>query len=134
MTKEQLYTLACTARDNAYAPYSHFLVGCALLTNDGAAFSGCNYENISYGATICAERNAVGAAIQNGMAKTDKHFIKEIVIVSQTEKPAPPCGLCLQVLSEFSLPETPVHLANLKGIQTSLKIKDFLPHQFSSLS
>ena len=133
MTKDELFSLAIESRNNAYAPYSNFLVGCALTTNTGDVFSGCNFENLSFGATICAERNAIGAAINAGASQKNKTFINEIVVVSQTEKPAPPCGMCLQVLSEFSSNETKIHLANLSGIQGSYTLKDFLPRQFETI-
>lgn len=134
MTKEELFQLALKSRLNAYAPYSKFLVGCALVTQQGKVFSGCNFENLSFGATICAERNAVGAAINSGASKDEKVFLKEVVVVTQTEKPAPPCGICLQVLSEFSDANTQIHLANLTGIQASYPLTHFLPHQFESLT
>ena len=81
---------------NSYSKYSKFKVGAALLTEDGRVFDGCNIENASFGATICAERTAVVKAISEGAKK-----INRIAIVSDTKKTTPPCGICLQFLKEF---------------------------------
>ena len=81
---------------NSYSKYSKFKVGAALLTEDGRVFDGCNIENASFGATICAERTAVVKALSEGAKK-----INRIAIVSDTQKTTPPCGICLQFLKEF---------------------------------
>ena len=81
---------------NSHSKYSKFKVGAALLTEDGRVFDGCNIENASFGATICAERTAVVKAISEGAKK-----INRIAIVSDTQKTTPPCGICLQFLKEF---------------------------------
>ena len=81
---------------NSYSKYSKFKVGAALLTEDGRVFDGCNIENASFGATICAERTAVVKAISEGAKK-----INRIAIVTDTQKTTPPCGICLQFLKEF---------------------------------
>ncbi|MDB6154078.1 MAG: cytidine deaminase [Chthoniobacteraceae bacterium] len=96
MNFDQLFELAWEVRRNAYAPYSNFRVGAALLTKDGKVFTGCNVENLSFGLTICAERAAVTAAIAAGSAE----FVS-IAIVSESVSPVSPCGACRQVLSEF---------------------------------
>ncbi len=96
MTDRELFDRACAALEQAYAPYSHFSVGACILADDGRAFDGCNIENASFGATICAERAAVCAAVSQGA----KRFIKVAVVGKAA--PAWPCGICRQVLYEFS--------------------------------
>ena len=92
--RQQLLAAAKDAREQAYAPYSKFLVGAALLTDDGQIISGCNVENASYGLTICAERNAVFAAVTQGHRQFQ-------AIALATVGGATPCGACRQVLAEF---------------------------------
>ena len=96
MTYEELIKLAEEASKNAYVPYSKFPVGACILTENDKIFTGCNFENASYGLTICAERNAVGSAIAAGERK-----IKAIAIFSPNMQNCTPCGACRQVLSEF---------------------------------
>ena len=91
-----LYKCAEKARVNAYAPYSGFKVGAALLTGDGRVFTGVNVENSSYGATICAERTAFTKAISEGVRDFDA------IAVSAGDEPALPCGICRQFISEFA--------------------------------
>ena len=94
LTEIELISRASKVRENAYAPFSNFLVGAALLTRDGEVFVGCNVENSSYGLTICAERNAIGA-----MVATGKREIESIAIVAN--RLASPCGACRQYIVEF---------------------------------
>ncbi len=118
---------------NAYAPYSQFKVGAALVSaKSGKVYSGCNVENSSYGATICAERNAVFHSIaEEGVVGIDL-----LVVVSDDDPPAPPCALCLQVLAEFCRPETEVHLVDTayaegrEGVHRVHRFDELLPHPF----
>jgi len=92
----KLIPAATAARLAAHAPYSSFKVGAALLTKDGRVFTGCNVENLSYGLTICAERNAIFAAVAAGVRE-----FEAIAIVADTREPVSPCGACRQVMAEF---------------------------------
>jgi cytidine deaminase len=94
---EDLFVEALGAAANAYAPYSKFRVGAALLAEDGSLFTGCNVENRSYGLTICAERNVVCQAV----AKGKRRFVALAIATPDSETPVGPCGACRQVLSEF---------------------------------
>src|SRR3954447_1944506 len=109
MDTNDLLSEARQARERAYAPYSRFAVGAALLTKSGRVFRGCNVENLSYGLTICAERNAVFAAVAAG----EREFVK-IGIVADSKTPVSPCGACRQVLAEFSS-DLEIACANLEG-------------------
>jgi cytidine deaminase len=128
LTKHESDSLVGQAREyreRAYAPYSKFLVGAALLTEAGSVFGGCNVENASYGLTICAERNAIATAIANG-----ERAFRGIAIVTSNESFASPCGACRQFMVEFS-PNMRVILANAAGEQRSYAAKDLLPEFFS---
>lgn len=120
-----LVDAALAARDHAHAPYSGFEVGAALRTDGGDIFSGCNVENRSFGATLCAERVAVATAVAAGARR-----VEAVAIVTDARPPAPPCGLCLQTLAEFAAPELPVLLVNLEGEQQQMLLRDFLPQPF----
>lgn len=124
MNNEDLIQKAHEAKEFAYAPYSNFKVGAALLTDDGKIFTGCNVENGSYGATNCAERTAIFKAVSEGY----KNFEK-IAIVSSGGEFTMPCGMCLQVMSEFML-DADIILSNDSSEIKILKVKDFLPHSF----
>jgi cytidine deaminase len=102
MSGDSLLDAARAAQARAYAPYSNYAVGAALECEDGTIVSGCNVENASYGLTNCAERVAVGAAVSRGLRR-----FRRIVIVSNSDPPAAPCGACRQVLREFA-PDLPV--------------------------
>ncbi len=125
MDWNELYREARAARENAYAPFSGFAVGAALRTAGGTIWRGANVENRSYGATLCAERVAVAAAVAAG-----ERELAAIAIVTDAEPPAPPCGLCLQVLAEFARPELPVLLGNVAGERVERRLDDLLPHPF----
>jgi len=120
----KLIEKAKEARLKAYAPYSKFIVGSAVMTDDGFIFTGCNVENISFGLSICAERVAIFKAISAGYQK-----FKAIAIVGDTRGPCVPCGACRQVMIEFS-PEMDVIMTNLQNEITIQKAKELLPNAF----
>ncbi len=115
------------ARKKAYAPYSGFKVGAALLTSNKKIFTGCNVENASYGGTICAERTAILKAVSEGASTPFQAFH----VVSSSPTPWPPCGMCLQVMSEFCIPSTVVMISGQKGEEKMFHLSDLLPESFS---
>lgn len=117
-------TVARQAAGNAHAPYSHFHVGAAVLDDQGRIFAGCNVENASFGLTICAERNAVGAAVAAGTRR-----LRAITIYTPTDALTPPCGACRQVLSEFG-PAMEIHLVNYEGRRVAYRLDQLLPGAF----
>lgn len=115
------------ARDRAYAPYSNYPVGAALLLKGQEdPVPGCNVENATFGATICAERNALLSA----RARFGKFTPEAIVVVTQDDPPSVPCALCLQVIAEFSPLDLPIYLANQAGIQEETQLGALLPRPF----
>lgn len=126
--KKQLLDAAIKARSNSYSPYSNYKVGSALLMDDQRIFSGCNVENASYGATICAERSAIFSAIGQGFKN-----VQAILVVTDSLEPWPPCGMCRQVLSEFATAEVPVLLCNLDGVMREKTLGELCPHFFGPL-
>ena len=115
---------ATKARNNAYAPYSKFLVGSAVLTESGVIYTGCNVENASYGLTNCAERTAIFKAISAGERK-----IKAVAVVTDVPEFDAPCGACRQVIYEFGK-DVDVIMANLSGKYKVEKISALLPYAF----
>ena len=122
---ETLREAAFSAMENAYAPYSRFRVGAALLTSTGDIVSGCNVENAVYGEALCAERVAVAAAVARGM----KEFV-EIAIASEADDPSPPCGSCRQTMSEFA-PDMRVTSYAKNGKHATWRLGDLLPEAFA---
>lgn len=117
---------AMKAKENAYAPYSGFRVGACVKTQDGRIYIGCNIENSSFGATICAERTAIVKAISEGETK-----ISAIAITSDSDGLTYPCGICRQVISEFRSDNTKIICSNKKGEYKIYEINDILPHAFT---
>jgi cytidine deaminase len=121
MSTDELIKIATEARKTAYAPYSHFAVGAAVLTKTGKLFSGCNVENASLGLTICAERSAVAAAVAAGCRD-----LAAVAVVTDSNKPALPCGACRQVLAEFN-PDVKIVTATLGGAYEEYTLLELLP-------
>jgi len=122
---ETLLSKAVEARQNAYAPYSNFKVGAAILTNKGNIYVGANAENVSYPCGTCAEAGAIAAMVAKG-----ERLISDIVVVAEAKNLITPCGACLQRILEFSDDKTTIHLADLQGIKKSYNIKELLPVAF----
>lgn len=126
---QALVDAAIAAMARAYAPYSHFQVGAALLAADGRIFCGCNIENASYPVTICAERAALSAAVSAGVRE-----FAALAVVGGHEgilgKICTPCGICRQAIAEFCSPDMPVYLGSAEGI-TTLTLGELLPYSFS---
>lgn len=125
MTDRELIEISKKAQEFAYAPHSKFKVGAALLCRDGSVYTGCNIENATYGATNCAERTAVFKAVSEG-----KRDFTAIAITSSGKGLTFPCGICRQVLSEFS-PEIKVILEDEKGELHTFMLPELLPHSFT---
>jgi cytidine deaminase len=121
----RLAAAARKARTRAHAPYSRFQVGAAVWAG-GAIHAGCNVENASSGLTVCAERNAVAAAVLAGARRLDA-----VVVSSGTSPPTPPCGACLQVLTEFGSAALPVILLGARGARDQTTLGALLPRAFS---
>jgi cytidine deaminase len=119
-----LETLALAAREQAYAPYSRFRVGAALQATDGRVFVGCNVENASYPLAVCAERNALAAAVVAGA-----RAFRAIAIATDTSPPSPACGACRQALREFG-PDLAVTLVNPRGERVETTLAALLPMSF----
>lgn len=122
---DDLVEAAKAARENAYAPYSGYHVGAALLTSAGEVYTGTNVENASYGLTICAERVAIAYAVAQG----ERDFVA-IAIVTESDPPATPCGACRQVLAEFG-PALDIICASTHGTRTAHTIASLLPESFT---
>ncbi len=116
--------------DNAYAPYSNFKVAAALLMNDGLIVHGVNVENISYGGTICAERNAINAAITKGYTKDD---FKALAIIATSDNYVRPCFICRQTFVEFFDSEMPVLMADFNGEYETLTVGELAPYPFKEI-
>lgn len=122
---QDLFESALRARENAYCPYSAYQVGSAIRGENGRIYVGCNVENISFGATICAERMAIGAMMVDGCAK-----FSEVMVV--TKDGGTPCGMCLQVLFELAAEGAVVHVATPAGVRASFPLASLMPQAFQS--
>lgn len=116
---------ALRMRDRAYAPYSHFRVGAAVVGQSGRVYLGCNVENASYGLCICAERSAVTRAVAEGEER-----IVAVAVATQTTPPCPPCGMCRQTLAEFAGDDLPIVLVNPQGERLDTTLGELLPMTF----
>lgn len=126
MNEEMRKTLeeaACKVREQAYAPYSHFLVGAAVESGSGAVYTGANIENASYGLTICAERAAIAQAVSAG-----ERVIRAVAVC--TENGVTPCGACRQVIREFAAAECPVYVLDAQGGRQATTLAALLPQSF----
>ncbi|UTR13510.1 cytidine deaminase [Salipaludibacillus sp. LMS25] len=130
MDKELLMESARKMKAKAYVPYSKFPVGVAILLKDGTVINGVNVENVSLGATNCAERTAIFTAISNGYKKGE---FQALAVAGDTADFLPPCSICRQVLAEFCSPGMPVYLTNEKKDILELTLKDLLPYAFTDL-
>jgi cytidine deaminase len=123
---DPLLNAALAARENAHAPYSHFLVGAALEDSSGRIHTGCNIENATYGLTLCAERVAVFKAISEGVRE-----FRRIAIAADTAVLTPPCGACRQILWEFC-GDIEIILTNLEGKNETVRLKELFPRAFDA--
>jgi len=121
---DPLTAAALLARENAFAPFSKFLVGAALEDSEGRIHTGCNVENATYGLTICAERVAVFKAISEGARK-----FRRVAVAADTDSPTPPCGACRQILWEFC-GDIEIVLVNPRGKTETYRLKDLFPKPF----
>lgn len=120
-----LFTLAKNAQARAYAPYSRFKVGAAILATDGATYAGCNVENAAYPVGACAEAGAISAMIAGGSRE-----IAAIVIMGEGDELVTPCGACRQRIREFADAGTPVLIAGPDGLRARFALAELLPHSF----
>lgn len=125
---DPLMLAAREAREQAYAPYSNFQVGAALLTHDGRSFTGCNVENAAYGLCNCAERTALFSAIAAGCRPGD---FSQLAVIADTPEPVSPCGACRQVMAELCDAGMPVLLGNLAGDMQRTTVGTLLPGAFA---
>jgi len=129
VNNKELVRLAQEIKEKAYAPYSGFRVGAALLTGDGKVFLGVNIENASFGATNCAERTAIFKAVSEG-----EKSIKAIAVASDSDDFVFPCGICRQVIEEFGDADTKIICSRKDGEYEVYTLKELLPHAFTEIN
>ncbi len=123
--QDAMLAAACAAREKAYAPYSKFLVGAAVLDEHGQIHAGCNVENAAYPQGVCAEASALSVMIMGGGRKA-----VAVLVVGVADSPVTPCGGCRQKLREFAAPDVPVLIANPQGVLLKMTLDQLLPHSF----
>ncbi len=123
--KRKLFEAAQQVMRRAYAPYSKFPVGAAILADTGAIYTGCNVENVAYPAGLCAEAGAIAAMIAGGDTR-----ISEIAVIATGEILSTPCGSCRQRIVEFCRNDTPIHICDAEGIQRTFTASEMLPYAF----
>lgn len=124
MSDKNLFNLALDASTRSYSPYSKAKVGAAIVTEDGKIYQGCNIENASFGGTVCAERVAIWKAVSEGHKK-----IKQVYVY--TEAGWPPCGMCLQVMTEFASLDLEITCCDKNGNAKTKKLGEMLPSAFT---
>ena len=122
---EALFAAAKAAQQKAYAPYSRFKVGAAILADDGTVYPGCNVENAAYPVGACAEAGAISAMIAGGA-----RAIRAIVVIGDGAELVTPCGACRQRIREFAAPETPIAIAGPEGVRARFSLAELLPASF----
>ncbi len=121
----QLFEAAKAAQARAYAPYSRFSVGAAVMTPEGAVFAGCNVENAAYPVGTCAEAGAIAAMIAGGGER-----IAAMLVIGDGPELVTPCGACRQRIREFAAPDAPIHVADATGLRRTFSLDELLPFSF----
>ena len=122
---QRLFTAAFSAMERAYAPYSKFQVGAAILAGNGQVYSGCNVENAAYPIGTCAEAGAIAAMVRDGAQP-----IREILVIGRGDKMCTPCGGCRQRIREFATAETKIHVCGPEGLRRTFTRDELLPESF----
>lgn len=122
---DALFAAAKAAQQQAYAPYSRFKVGAAILAEDGRVYRGCNVENAAYPVGACAEAGAISAMVAGGA-----RAIRAILVLGDGDELVTPCGACRQRIREFAMPQTPVAIAGPEGIRARFSLAELLPASF----
>ena len=121
----RLFAAASAAMEHAYAPYSKFQVGAAILAGNGQIYSGCNVENAAYPVGTCAEAGAISAMVRDGVQQ-----IREIVVIGRGDLLCTPCGGCRQRIREFAAPDTKIHVCGPEGLRRTFTRDELLPDSF----